>query len=237
MKLKRHFTFEERRPYLADHVFYVPQYYNAYEDYVFPPFATLFKNAHPVCVEYCSGNGDWILEKAQAHPEMNWIAVEKRFDRVQKIWSKMTRRSIDNLLIVCGEAFAFTHYYLPNASLEEVYINFPDPWLKMRHVKHRLIQLPFLDELTRVLEPKKRVTFVTDEFGYLQETLSHFCRHPFFAPFFPEPYFTTELHSYGTSWFEDLWREKGKQIYYTQFVNTQLCKSRSISPVLSSSCC
>src|ERR1700731_3962169 len=133
--LKRLFTFEERRPLLADQVFYVPYYYEAYENYALPPLCNLFGNEYPICVEYCSGNGDWILERAKLNPEKNWIAVEKRFDRVQKIWSKLKNRGISNLFVVCGEAFTFTRFYLLNGAIEEVYINFPDPWPKHCHTK------------------------------------------------------------------------------------------------------
>ena len=219
--LKRLFTFEERRPLLADGVFYVPFYYTGYENYAFPPLFELFGNDHPTCIEYCSGNGDWILEKAKQNREKNWIAVEKRFDRVRKIWSKTKNDYISNLFIVCGEAFTFTRFYLLNDTIEEAYINFPDPWPKPKHAKNRLIQPLFLDELSRILRQDKKITFVTDDSIYLEEAIQHFRRHAHFSPFFPAPYYKLDVSSYGTSWFENLWREKGKQIHYTQFYKNE----------------
>ncbi|HEY4831009.1 MAG TPA: tRNA (guanine(46)-N(7))-methyltransferase TrmB, partial [Waddliaceae bacterium] len=160
--------FKERRPLLEDQVFFVPIHYTGYEHFTLPDLSIYFGNDHPVSVEFCSGNGDWIIEKAKLDPSKNWIAVEKRFDRVKKIWSKLKNHHLSNLLIVCGEACTFAHYYLLSDKIEEVYINFPDPWPKMKHAKHRLMQSIFLDELSRILMPGKKVTVVTDDFSYLQ---------------------------------------------------------------------
>lgn len=216
--LKLPFTFTDRRPYLSDHVFYVPPHIRDYEQFTLPPLSELFGDAHPVYVEYCSGNGDWVAEQARNEPAKNWIAVEKRFDRARKIWAKLKKHSLNNLLVVCGEAFTFTHHYLPSQVIEGVFIHFPDPWPKGRHAKHRLLQDHFLDELARVLAKGKEVTFVSDDFPYLNETMGIFQGHPCFEPSLPSPHFKTETDSYGGSWFENLWREKGKQIHSTQFV-------------------
>jgi len=220
--LRRIFTFAERRPILEDHIFYVPFYYSDYNQFVFPHFSNHFGNTNPVCIEYCSGNGDWIIEKAKLYPNKNWIAVEKRFDRVQKIWSKLKNGQIPNLLIISGEAYTFTHFYLPDCSIEEVYINFPDPWPKTKHVKHRLIQSHFLDEISRVLKKEKILTIVTDDGAYLMQTLALLRSHAHFFPFFAEPYYKFDVSDYGSSWFENLWRKQGRQIHYTQFIKKNL---------------
>lgn len=210
---------QERRPYIADRILHVPKYYHSHHEFQFPGWqdASLFGNANPVCVEYCAGNGDWIVEKARSHPCRNWVAVEKQFDRVRKIWSKLKNTNLFNLIVVCGEAMTFTHHYLAEASIEEVFINFPDPWPKTKHQKHRLMNTSFIKELYRVLQPEKQVTFVTDDSNYLASTVNAFVSHSPFKPLFPLPHFTACPPEYGASWFESLWREQGRLIYYTQF--------------------
>lgn len=214
--LKRVYPFEERRPCLEDRIFYVPHYYDAHERSLFPPFADLFGNDKPICVEYCSGNGDWIIEKAKSQDSKNWIAVEKRFDRVRKIWSKLKNNQLSNLVVISGEAFTFTHHYVPNGSIEEVYINFPDPWPKTKHAKHRLLHTTFLSELSRVLKPNKTVTLVSDDLKYVTHTLSLSRVSTEFIPSFPPPHYLVDYPDYGHSWFENLWREQGKAIHYLQ---------------------
>lgn len=223
--LKPFCTFEERRPLLREGVFFVPRHYSTHDQSLLPLFSELFGNQNPVHVEYCSGNGDWILERALENPEKNWVAVEKRFDRVRKIWAKLRNHQLKNLLVVWGEALTFTQHYLPTSTIEEIHINFPDPWPKARHSKKRLIQPYFLDEMARILEKGKKITFVTDDLAYLQVTISHFREHSHFSPLYPSPFYTVDWKNYGTSWFENLWREKGREILYTQFVKQEECNA------------
>lgn len=221
--LKVAVTFEERRPLMCDGVFYVPRYYAFHHEYSFPTWEEIFGNNNPVAIEYCAGNGDWIVQKAQENVLMNWVAVEKRFDRVRKIWAKCKNRNLSNLLIVYGEGSTFTHHYVANHTVDEVYINFPDPWPKKRHDKHRLIKRYFLDELARVLKAGKHITFVTDDQNYLKETFSFFSAHPSFVLLNS----TTEWPEYGSSWFERLWRERGREIQYTQWKLTSPALNKS----------
>lgn len=207
--LKPPFTWEERRPLLQEGVLYVPDYFSEHRPTLLPTLPPR------VQMEYCSGNGDWIIARAQAHPEIFWIAVELRFDRVRKIWSKSRNAGLENLLIVCGEAWTFTHHYLPPGSIERAYVNFPDPWPKARHEKHRLMRPDFIEEVARVLTGT--FTFVTDDAPYLEETLAYLTREPKLRPELPEPYYVTDREGYGSSYFDTLWRDKGRQIHYAEF--------------------
>jgi tRNA (guanine-N7-)-methyltransferase len=213
--LKAAFSWEERRPMIADRVFHVPNYYEEHDVFSFPGWEdkNFFGNQNPVCIEYCAGNGAWIMERAKRFPNYNWVAVEIRYDRVRKIWSKIKNENLNNLIVVCGEAWTFTHYYVQKGTIEEAYINFPDPWPKQKHEKHRLMKPKFLDELARILKTGKKVSFVSDDSDYVEQTLHVFQDHPHFSSF---P-LLTDMPEYGTSWFENLWRGKGKKIHYLQF--------------------
>src|SRR5262249_23620673 len=70
---------------------------------------------------------------------------------------------------------------LPDASVERVFILFPDPWPKARHWKRRLIQAEFVGELARVLKPSGEVRFATDWGHYAAWTLGVFLRAPRFT--------------------------------------------------------
>jgi tRNA (guanine-N7-)-methyltransferase len=218
--LKRPYSFAERHPFLEDHIFHIPIYYDSYATFSLPPLREYFRNDQPVNVEFCSGNGDWIIEKATTQGEINWIAVERRFDRVRKIWSKLKNHQLSNLLIVYGEAFTFAHHYLLSNTIESVFINFPDPWPKVKHAKNRLLQPLFLKELARVLVAHGCLTFVTDDHPYMQQTISLLIKNSFFSPCFPVPHHVEDLPNYGKSWFEALWRNKGKKILFARFCKT-----------------
>jgi tRNA (guanine-N7-)-methyltransferase len=219
--LKCPFTWETRRPLLTDGVLFVPQYYQNHAEWGVLNLEDpeVFKRPAPVVVEYCSGNGAWIIEKARQHPEWNWVAVEKRFDRVRKIWSKARNLKLENLLVVCGEALEFTRYYLPSQCLLASYINFPDPWPKEKHAKHRLFQGAFISEMSRVVSPDGVATVVTDD-PIWAERISHAMQKTQeWRSKFAAPYFVTEWPDYGSSYFNELWLEKGRTIHYMQFIN------------------
>lgn len=214
--LKSPFSWDKRHIVVCDRIWYVPKQYDDFASFSFPGWADplFFGQNKPVCLEYCSGNGAWIAAKAQEHPELNWVAVEQKFVRVRKIWSKIKNLNLSNLLAICGEGYRITHHYIPSETVFAVYINFPDPWPKRRHAKFRIIQPAFVKEIHRILQRDGTLTMVTDDEVYSRYMIEIMHQFPAFQSLYPETFYTNEYPSYGTSYFEDLWREKGKQIYY-----------------------
>lgn len=213
------FTWQERRPIYLDRMLYVPSSYEQHEEWPVLPWSApeLFGNENPVHIEYCSGNGQWIGEKAKQNPHINWVAVDKLFERARKIWLKIHREEIPNLYVVFGEATTFTRYYVPKESVEQIYVNFPDPWPKLRHAKHRLVQLEFLQEIQKIVCKRGKATFVTDDWPYAQQMLVELAKCSSWTPLIQETFYTTDWPDYGGSFFKDLWLSKGRTIYYLPF--------------------
>lgn len=217
--LKPPFDWENRRVLVKDRVFYVPLRHEDAEPFHFPGWqhTDFFGNANPVHVEYCSGNGAWIIDKALNNPEINWVGVEMKFQRVRKIWAKIKTLNIPNLMVVHGEGYNATRHYFPTESVTHTYINFPDPWPKNKHAKHRLVQGEFTQEVARILYPQGTFTLVTDDPDYSEQMLSILSNCENFAPEYPEPHYRTDIENYGKSFFEDLWRARARQIRYHLF--------------------
>lgn len=218
-ELKPPFNWDNRQVLVHDRIFYVPIRCESYETFTFPGWSDpqLFGNSNPIHIEYCSGNGAWIAAKAQENPHLNWIAVEKKFVRVRKIWAKIKNLQLPNLIVLCGEACNATLRYFPDQSFAGAFINFPDPWPKKRHAKHRLIRPEFVEQIWRVLQGEKVFTLVTDDPEYSIRMIEEMEGHSGFTSVHPHPYFITEIANYGTSWFEILWREKGRTIHFHQY--------------------
>lgn len=215
--LKCPFKWDERLVLLEDNVLYVPDHFDQYDQFTFPGWEALFGNQKPVKVEYCSGNGTWVAEKARSDASCNWVAIEKKFVRVRKIWSKIKNLQLNQLLAICGEGFKVTKHYFPSDSVDEIYINFPDPWPKKRHIKHRIIQPEFVEEMRRILKNEGKLIFVTDDADYSEWFLNEMKANPGFTNCNASPGYLTEWEGYGSSYFDSLWREKGKVIRYHQF--------------------
>lgn len=218
-QLKSPFKWEDRRPCIADQVLYVPEYYQKHEEFSFPGWEneSVFGREAPLSIEFCTGNGAWIIEKAQAHPERNWIAVELQFERVRKIWSKMHNYGLKNLFIVCGEALTFIKHYVQESTFSSLYVNFPDPWPKEKHAKKRLLAPPFFQELARVAKPDSILTIATDHKDYAFSTIEHLSKMPIWESCYQEPYYVHEYPGYGTSYFDELFRSQGLDIRYMEY--------------------
>jgi tRNA (guanine-N7-)-methyltransferase len=215
--LKFPFSWEERKPLLAGGVLYIPRYYFDHASFPKEEMRDLFSSFSSINVEYCSGNGAWIAEKAAKDPSTLWIAVEKRFDRVQKLWSKKENLSLDNLFIVCGDAITFTREYLEENSIDGIFVNFPDPWPKDKHAKNRLFKRDFIEEMKRVSKEGGEALLVTDDEDYSLQMIEEMTGEGLFTSLLPAPFYVTEWKDYGSSFFEELWRGKGKGIRYLQF--------------------
>lgn len=216
--LKFPFVGDERHILLNDRVWFIPERMHL-KEFNFPGWShpDVFGNDHPICVEYCSGNGAWIADKAEKFPLINWIAVEKKFVRARKIWSKVKNLGLNNLLIICGEGHNATKRFFGDNFSSNVFINFPDPWPKNKHAKHRLIQPEFAQEIWRILREGSSLTFVTDDVPYSQWLIQVMGAHPGFTSCYPDPFYVNEQPDYGSSYFDELWRAKGREIRYHQF--------------------
>lgn len=213
------FTWKDRHPVFMDRCLYIPGFYQGHDAVEKIPWtdSRFFGNDHPVYIEYCSGNGLWISEKAKKHPEINWVAVEKRFDRASKAWALFQSDHLSNVFMVCSEAIVFSRYYVPMNSVSAAFVNFPDPWPKLRHAKHRLVRKEFLQELKKILNSEGTVTFATDDQTYAGQMLDVLKELPEWRSVFPEPYFIHDWPDFGASFFSDLWSKKGLCTHYLQF--------------------
>lgn len=190
------------------------------QPFIFPGWSApeVFGNDNPVYIEYCSGNGAWIAAKAEQNPSINWVAVEYKFSRVCKIWGQLKRRNLPNLFVINGEAYEATSLYFENSSVDGVFINFPDPWPKRKHEKYRLISNKFASQLARIVKPKGTLTLATDDTGYSKWSIDIMNKQNEFTSSYPFPYYTNEWPDYGDSFFDSLWRSKGRSIFYHNFI-------------------
>lgn len=217
-------SFDQRRTFLLDQLLFIPSHFSLSKEVqkeLFPFY--LYLQGAPIYLELCSGNGEWVVAQALTSPQKNWIAVEKKFDRARKIWLKAKKQGCKNLLVVWGEAYAFLKEYLPKSQIEQLYINFPDPWPKNKHAKHRLLQLKFCEEVQRILCPCGKMILVTDDIPYRNQTISLFKKKEGFQPLFPNPYYITEWEDFGSSFFDTLWRQKNRSIFYIGFQKDAVC--------------
>src|SRR5262245_10749842 len=98
------------------------------ESWVHPlPLAEMFAESQPLEVELGSGDGSFLAQWAGAHPERNFIGVERLLGRLRKLDRKGQRLGLRNLRVMRIEASYFLEYLLPPESVSALHVYFPDP--------------------------------------------------------------------------------------------------------------
>jgi tRNA (guanine-N7-)-methyltransferase len=126
------------------------------------------------------GGGEHLIWQAHANPDVGLIGCEVFEDGVVKVLSAIDADKLPNVK-VCTEDARGLLRWLPSASVDRVFILFPDPWPKKKHVKRRLINRALVDELGRVMPPGGELRIATDIGDYLRTMLLALRNHPAFV--------------------------------------------------------
>ena len=129
----------------------------------------LFPQNQPLEVELGCGDASFLLNYAKAHPERNFIGVERLGGRIRKLDRKGRRAGLTNLRGVRIESSYFLEYLLPPKSAAALHVYFPDPWPKRKHLKNRFINERFTEIAQRVLTPGGVVYLRTDHEDYFMQ--------------------------------------------------------------------
>ena len=128
-----------------------------------------FNNNNPIVIELGCGKGEYSVELAKLYPEINFIGIDikgARFWRGAKI---ATDNEIANVAFVRSQIELVDKIFSGN-EISEIWITFPDPQIKFKREKHRLINLNFIELYSKILAPNGIINLKTDsEFlhGYI----------------------------------------------------------------------
>ena len=141
----------------------------------------LFPAAQPAELEIGCGDGGFLLQMAQQHPDRNFLGVERLLGRIRKLSKKGQRASLTNLRLLRLEGRYVMKYLLPEKAFEAIHVYFPDPWPKDRHARHRLVDFEFPQEAARLLKQGGVVHLRTDDAKYFNQMQTVFCAHGGFS--------------------------------------------------------
>ena len=115
----------------------------------------------PVALEVGTGLGDFILGMAKKYPNITWIGIEMNVDALAACAKKIIESELKNVYLV-RQNFAHISDFFPNQFIDNIYLNFSDPWPKKRHHKRRLTAKTFLDVYRRILKEDGSIIQKTD---------------------------------------------------------------------------
>ena len=128
----------------------------------------LFGNENPVVLEIGSGKGRFLISSAMEQRERNFIGIEKSLHYHRVIRERVAKRGLTNVRLINHDAFLVLRDMIPDASIAEVHIYFPDPWPRKREQKRRIIRPEVLGEIRRVLVDGGWGIYVTDHREYFE---------------------------------------------------------------------
>ena len=171
----------------------------------------LFGNDHPVVLEIGSGKGRFLLATAAERPDLNLIGVEKSLHYHRVIRDRMMKRGLTNIRLINHDGFLVLRDMIPDASIAEIHVYFPDPWPRKREQKRRIIRPQVLTEMRRVLVDGGLGIYVTDHQEYFEAAAPHV-----------EAEFRSERRIPGPddaprTNYEAKYREEGRPIYEIRF--------------------
>lgn len=175
----------------------------------------------PLHLDIGCGKGRFLLEMAINQQNWNFLGLEIREPLVQEANHLRDKLAIPNLhYLFCNanNSLAPLLSNLPANTLQQVTIQFPDPWFKNRHAKRRVVQPELVAELAKHLASGGSVVLQSDIEAVAREMCDRFIAHPAF-------------HRQETQWLaenplpiqterEKSTRSRGQPVYRAVFVRS-----------------
>jgi tRNA (guanine-N7-)-methyltransferase len=123
-------------------------------------YQKLFNNNQPLDLEIGMGKGDFIIDMAKNNPQINYIGIEKYTSIIVRCAQKLDGINLPNLKILNINADKLEDYF--SHDINNLYLNFSDPWPKKRTAKRRLTSSNFLNIYENIFKSTKTIILKTD---------------------------------------------------------------------------
>ncbi|KAA2245266.1 tRNA (guanosine(46)-N7)-methyltransferase TrmB [Chitinophaga agrisoli] len=122
---------------------------------------SFFGNQHPLTLELACGKGDYTLALARRYPERNFLGVDLRGNRIWRGAKTALEEPLPNVAFLRTQIDKLDRYFAPG-EIGEIWITFPDPFLRQSKSKKRLTHPKFLQLYQPLLAPGAVIHLKTD---------------------------------------------------------------------------
>lgn len=129
-----------------------------------------------IFIEIGMGKGQFITTLAKENPDIYYLGMEQYSSVLYRALQKMEEDPISNLSFLCYPAEELPEIFAPG-EIDQIYLNFSDPWPKDRHAKRRLTSSRFLDRYSQILKSKGLIEFKTDNVDLFRFSLEEIENH------------------------------------------------------------
>ena len=120
-----------------------------------------FKNTRPIVLELACGKGEYAVGLGRLHPGKNFIGVDIKGNRIWVGAKRALHMNLENVAFLRVQIDHVNEYFVQH-EVEEIWITFPDPQLRMSKAKKRLTHPRFLRLYQQFLLPGGRIHLKTD---------------------------------------------------------------------------
>ena len=160
----------------------LPPYKQKLVDELLPSYtqAAGLPDAQEVWLEIGFGAGEHLYHFAKSHSQRHIVGAEPYLNGIAKLLTQLDEQPLDNLSIIADDVRPWLKA-LPPASLNGVYLLFPDPWPKTTHHKRRILNTALLDLIAQALKPNHPLLIATDHVDYSAWMMERILVHPAFT--------------------------------------------------------
>jgi tRNA (guanine-N7-)-methyltransferase len=122
----------------------------------------------PTIVDIGFGGGESVVAAATNWPDERILGVEVHEAGITHLLTDLAAAEIENVRVVRGDILELLPL-LPNRSLREICIFFPDPWPKIAHTHRRLVRADVVGALAERLAEGGLLRLATDAEHYAEQ--------------------------------------------------------------------
>lgn len=138
-----------------------------------------FKNEFPLVLELACGRGEYCLGLSALFPERNYLGIDIKGARIWK-GAKKALELKNNQIAFIRSKIELLHYYFAPKEVDEIWITFPDPFLKKSRAGKRLTAPFYLSIYKQILRPGAILHLKTDDDTLYQYSLEIIKQDPDF---------------------------------------------------------
>ncbi len=120
-----------------------------------------FKNGNSITLELACGKGDYTVALAEKHPDRNFIGIDMKGPRLWSGCIAAQKLGLTNVAFLRIEILNLPHYFAKD-EIDEIWITFPDPFLKNGSFNKRLTATRYLEAYKQVTKEKALIHLKTD---------------------------------------------------------------------------
>lgn len=122
---------------------------------------SFFKNDHPIILELACGKGEYTIGLAQLYPDKNFIGIDIKGNRIWVGAKSALEKKLTNAAFLRTQIDRINQYFGED-EIDDIWLTFPDPFLRKSRAKKRLTHPKFLRLYRQFLKPGGRIHLKTD---------------------------------------------------------------------------